>query len=404
MNTFVYRAKDEKGNMISGVLEADNKKILRKKIYETGYYLMDAQVKKSKRGLFLFEDKVKLDTLIMFTQQLAAMLESGLPILKCLEVMWREINHSKMQIIISQLRNKLNSGSSISAAMREFPDVFPYMYCTLLTVAETGAGLVPILKKLLEYLCVQKDVVRRVKKACIYPLIVVAVSILVVFLMLLFVVPTFQKVFLKTKVALPFVTQIVVNLSAAAKNPYSWMTIGGLIFTAWFLYKKMLKVPKFRLRIDRVKAKLPVFGKLFYTLSLSRFVRSLSLLLAGGLPLIKSIEIAKTVVVNREIERSLEWAQKRIITGGFLSEAIRETRAFPSILVEMIAVGEHSGRLAELLEKVAAHFEEEINIGVNKYLTMLEPFLILFVGGIVMFILLAVYLPVLKLWQILPGG
>ena len=398
MPSFIYKVKDDSGRVFSGVLEADNARALRKKLHDSGYYVISVTLAKEKKRLPFFEKKINLDTLLLFTHQLSSMIEAGMPILMSLNILWREIDHPKMQVVISQIRNRLSEGKSLSEATEEFPDVFPVMYRALLKVAETGGGLAIVLKKLTQYLEKQREFITKIKRALTYPLIVIGVAVVVVILMLTLVVPTFQRVFRMINIELPFLTQLVINISKIMRTFYFWLAFIGIIALFVFVYKRLRKNPKTALAIDRLKLKLPVMGRIFYLASLGRFTRSLSLLVGGGLPIAESMDIASQTAVNKEIESSLDWAKRRIVEGVALNEALRETKTFPAILVEMIAVGEQSGTLAEMLEKVAIHFEEELDSRISRFLTMLEPLLIVFVGGIVVFILLSIYLPIFKLW------
>lgn len=401
MPSFIYRVKDETGRVFSGVMEADNVRSLRRKLHDSGYYVISVSSVKERKEVPFFSKRITLDVLLTFTHQLSSMIEAGLPILMSLDILWREIDHPKMQIVISQLRNRLSEGSSFSEALEEFPQVFSPMYRALFKVAETGGGLVTVLKKLTQYLEKQKEFITKVKGALMYPLIVVGVAILVVIFMLLFVVPTFQKVFRTLKIELPFFTWMIINISKLMHSPYLWLSIFLIGFTLYFSYKKLRNHPKVGVKIDKAKLRLPLFGSIFYLASIGRFTRSLSLLVGGGLPIAESMDIASQTAVNKEIESSLDWAKRRIVEGVALNEALRETKTFPAILVEMIAVGEQSGTLAEMLEKVATHFEETLDSRIKRFLTFIEPILVVIVGGMVLFILLSLYLPIVKLWQAL---
>lgn len=399
MPNFIYKAKDNEGKLFSGILEADNKKDLRKKLRNAGFYVTSVRIQKEKTRLSLFEKKINLDTLIIFTHQLTSMIEAGFPIIKALDVLWKEIDHPNMQIVISQIKNRINSGSSLSEAVNEFPEVFPVIYRSLLTVAESGAGMVPILKKLTEYFNKQKEFIVKIKKATTYPLIVITFAIFVVIGMLTFVVPVFRKVFTQIKVELPLPTQLIIGLSEIFRTFYFWLIVLGIAAVVYFLYRRMRSSPKWLLQMDKMKLKLPLFGKIFYAAAIGRFTRTLSLLLSAGLPVVQSIDVSKGTAVNKEIEESLNYANQQVLEGVFLAEALRQTKIFPTLLIEMTSVGEQSGTLAEMLEKVADHFEEDLDYRINKFLTLLEPMMIIVLGCIVAFILLSIYLPIFKLMQ-----
>ncbi|RLJ02971.1 MAG: hypothetical protein DRP08_04070, partial [Candidatus Aenigmatarchaeota archaeon] len=359
MPKFVYKVKDDKGRAFSGVLEAENVKELRRKLRDTGYYVVS--ISPEKRKLSIFKQKIDLDTLLAFTHQLSLMIDSGLPILMVLDILWKEIENPRMQMIISQIKNSLNEGESLSKAVSRFPQVFPPMYRALLSVAETSGELSFVLKRLTEYLNTQKQFITKTKRASTYPILVIIFAIMVVLLMVILVVPTFQKVFAQIRVELPPLTKMIINISKMTRSLSFWLIVGALSAMIFFLYKLTKKNPKGALMLDRVKLKLPVFGKIFYTASLERFARSLSLLLGGGLPAAQSIRVAKQTVVNKEIENSLDWVERRISEGSSLNEALRETKIFPAFFIEMVAVGEQSGTLHEMLEKVASHFEEVLD-------------------------------------------
>lgn len=401
MSNFIYKVKNEKGETFSGILEAVDKKSARRKLIESGYYVTVISPIKQKRKFDFGIKRVNLDTLILFTHLLSSMLEAGLPILTCLDTLWKQIDNIEMQLVISRLKDKLNSGQTLSEAMNEFPDVFSVLYRNVLSVGETGAGIVPVLKKLLEYLNIQRAFISRIKKAITYPSIVVVLSILVIIGMFVGVIPVFQKVLYRIKVDLPFLTLLVLNFSKIMRTPYFWIITMGVLIILYFLYKTLKNTSRGCLLIDKVKLRIPIMGKIFYIDSIGRFTFSLGLLLKAGINITKSIEIAAETISNKYIRDSLEWVKKRLTEGNSLSDSLEEIKIFPPLLIVMTAIGEKSGSLVEMLERVAVYFEEELDYRLNKFLTFLEPLLIIFIGGIVLFILLSIYLPIFTLWKAL---
>lgn len=399
MANFLYRVKDEQGRVYSAISEAEDVKSLKKVLRDRGWYVIAVHPAKEKRGFFFLKKKVGLDALIMFTHQLCSMLDAGIPVLNALDLIWKQTDDPDFQVVISQIRNRLARGSSISESFNEFPEVFPPIYRTLLGVADIGANLVKILRKLLEYLNNQREFIMKLKRAITYPVIVILFAIVVVIIMLLWVVPTFQQVFKKINIELPLFTQIVIKISDTMRTFGFWIIAIMLSIGLFYVYKKYSATEKGRDAIDGLKLKMPIFGKVIYAAAISRTVRSLSLLFGGGLPIAKSLEVASTTALNAKIAKALAWAQRRIVEGATLGSSLAETKAFPSFLVEMVSVGEESGTLVEMLDRVSIHFEEEFDFRINKFLTMLEPLLIIFVGGLVVFILLSIYLPIFKLWS-----
>lgn len=403
MPNFIYKIKDETGEVHSGISAAEDVRSLRKTLRDQGWYAVGIRRLKEKQAFSLFKRKINLDTLIMSTHQLTSMLDTGIPILRALDILWKQSDNSRFQIVISQIKNRLSEGASLSTAFDEFPDVFPPIYRALLGVAEKGASLVKILQKLLEYLNQQKEFVLKLKKAVTYPVIVVCVALLVVIVMLLWVIPTFQLFFSRMKIELPLFTKIVINISSTMRIPSFWIFTAILLIAIFIFYKKFSATGIGRDCIDRLKLRIPFFGKLYYTAIIARLLRSLGLLIGGGLPIVDSIKVAGEVAINTQIIKALGWVKKRISEGVSLGVALAETKMFPSFLVEMVSVGEESGELVEMLDKTAVHFEEELDFRLNRFLTALEPALVIFVGGIVIFILLSIYLPIFKLWGALSG-
>ena len=395
MSMFLYKLKDETGRVFWGVVEARDKKEVKRKFRSTEYFLIGVESYSKKK---LSQMRLPLDALVIFTHRFYSLIEAGLPILSALNILWRQSESHDVQIITSHIRKCLEDGSNLGEAINEFPLVFPVMYRALISVAEEGAGLVPILAKISEYLEDQKAFIARAKKAVLYPSLVLVFAVLVLLGMFLFVVPTFQKVLEKLHVKLPFFTQLIFHISEVLRSGYFYLFLGLVVGGGIVVYKKFRTNRHFRLWMDDFKLRVPYFRNIFYMLSMSRFVRSLSLLIGAGISIIVSLDTAKTTVVNQKIEQAVDEIRKQVIEGISLYPAFKSTKMFPLMLVEMIGIGETSGSLAKLLTKSAVHFDEEVDYYINKFLTYLEPLLIILVGGIVGIILLGIYLPIFSLW------
>lgn len=399
MITFIYKVRDENGKVYSGVADAEDVKSLKNSLRDHGWYVTSVASAASRQPFLLFSRKVSLDDLIMFTHQLGSMLEAGIPILRALDILWRQTTNPYFQLVISQIKNKLSQGASLSDAFNEFPEIFPVLYRALLTVADVGANLVKILRKLLTHLLDQKEFLFKLKKAITYPLIVICFAVVVVIIMLMWVIPTFRMVFTKLHVELPLFTQIILKVSQALRTWQFWSVSGLVLAASVYASKKFAATKKGREAIDRFKLKLLIFGPIIEAACLSRMVHSLSLLLSGGLTVVKSLQVAKDTAMNTKFSNALSLVEQRITEGSPLGASMAQTQAFPSFLVEMVSVGEESGTLSDMLDRVAVHYEENFDFKLNRFLTMLEPMLIIFVGGLVVFILLAMYLPITKLWS-----
>jgi len=400
MRNYVYKLKDESGKTLYGFSEAHNKKDLKKRLRHSSFFFISAELYDRKK---IFGSKVDLESLLVFTRRLSSLIEAGIPILTAMHILWRQTEDKTIQLVISHIRSRLEEGKKISIALDDFPKMFPPMYRAMISVAEKAGGLVVILKRLTAYLEYQKLLITRTKKAILYPLIVIIFAFLVLLVMLVFVVPLFQTVLKQLNIELPLLTRVVLGLSELLRSPAFILSLPFVITISIFSYRVLKHDPKFAQSVDFYKTKIPYVGNILYSLALGRFVRSLSILVGAGLPIVESFEVAKTTTSNQYIVGGINQAQKKIERGQSLYESFNEAKLFPVMFVEMVGVGESSGAIVQSLENLADHFDEEVEYKQNKFFTLLEPFLIIFVGIIVIIILLAIYMPIFSIWSGLLG-
>lgn len=400
MRNYVYKLKDESGKTLYGFSEAHNKKDLKKRLRHSSFFFISAELYDRKK---IFGSKVDLESLLVFTRRLASLIEAGIPILTAMHILWRQTEDKTIQLVISHIRNRLEEGKKISIALDDFPKMFPPMYRAMISVAEKAGGLVVILKRLTKYLEYQKLFITRTKKAILYPMIVIIFAFLVLIVMLVFVVPLFQTVLMQLNIDLPFLTKVVLGLSEMLRSPVFILSAPLIIAFSISFYRVFKHDPKFAQSIDYYKLKIPYVGNILYSIALGRFVRSLSILVGAGLPIVESFEVAKTTTSNQYVVGGVNQAQRKIERGQSLYESFNETKLFPVMFVEMVGVGESSGAIVQSLENLADHFDEEVEYKQNKFFTLLEPFLIIFVGIIVIIILLAIYMPIFSIWSGLLG-
>lgn len=396
MKNYIYKLKDETGKTLHGFMEAEDKAELKRKLTRSKLYFIAAHPYPKEK---IFQKKVSLDTKLMFTRRLTSLIESGIPILSAVYILWRQTEDKTIQLVVSHLYKKLENGQPISEALAEFPNIFSSMYCAMIAVAEKTGKLPAILRKLGEFLQYQKESTMRIKKATLYPTIVIVFAFLVLICMFTFVVPTFRKVLEKLNVELPLITNIVLGISAVLS---SWLFWAFVIFTGiglYLAYQNFKTKEGFAYHMDSYKLKIPVFGNIFYTTSLTRFIHSLSLLLGAGVTMIQSFEVAKVTTDNVKINEAIDSVQKRIEKGSTLYESFKDVNLFPVMLIEMAGVGETSGSMVPILDNLSKHFDQELEYKQNKIITIIEPALILIVGTIVIFTLLAVYMPIFSIWE-----
>lgn len=396
MAFYEFKVKDDSGRTIYGVMQAPNAKEVKIKINRTKYYFVSAVPLNKEKFL---RSRVKFQTLIMFTHRMSSLVEAGIPILQAMDILWRQTEDKTIQMMSSHVKARLEEGNKISDTLEQFPNIFPAVYTALVRVGELSGSLISVLRKLSEYLDYKQQMISRTKRATLYPMIVVVFSLIVLIAMFLFVVPTFQKLLLRLKVELPLITKIILGISQVMKTWQFWLILVTGSFGLWVLFRFLKKIPRFARFLDHTKLRVPYFGTLIKTFSLSQFFRSLSIMVAAGVPIVESLGIARTTAGNKKISEDLEETRKKVEMGSSLYDSFNHNPDFPIMLREMIGVGESSGMLVPILEKLTNHFDEEVDYELNRFLTYLEPALIVVVGMIVIVVLLAIYLPVVSIWQ-----
>ncbi|MCK5216088.1 MAG: type II secretion system F family protein [Candidatus Omnitrophica bacterium] len=408
MKSFIYKIKDDSGKTLWGVLEAADKKDLKRQLRHADFYFIAAYPCDKNK---VFQKKVKLDDLLMFTHRLSSLIGAGLPILNAMHILWRQTENRTLQLVISHVRLKLEEGKKISECFDAFPNIFPSIYRALIRVAEKTGTLVSTLEKLYAYLVYQKNIITRTRKATIYPLFVIGFAFVVLIGLFAWVVPVFQKILLRLNVELPIITRIILNISSVLKIPFksflsfSLFSLSAIIVgcIVYIIVHALKKNETFLNAFDFYKLKLPILGGILYMISISRFVRSLSILLGSGLPVVESFEVAKVTAVNRRIGNNIEEVKKSVEQGYSLYESFRDIKIFPVLLVEMVGVGETTGSITATFDNLANHFDEEVEFKISSLLTLMEPLLVIFVGIIVIVILLAIYMPIFSMWRSLAG-
>lgn len=396
MPNYLYKLKDENGKSIYGFWEATDIRELKSRLRQFGAYFISAKVFNTQQ---LKNEKVEFDTLLMFTHRLTSLIESGIPILQTLSILWKQSEEKTMQLVLSRMYRRVEDGENISSALDEFPNIFPFLYRSLIHVAEKTGSIVFILRKIVEHLEYQRQFMSRIKKAMMYPLIVMSLTILVLIGMFTFVVPTFQKVLMGLNVQLPFLTRLVLGISDVMRNPFFIAFVFTAIVSAIIAYRQMHKVPEVGYKIDQYALSVPFFGNLFLTMFISRFISSLRVLIGSGLPIVESLDVAKSTITNQYLSKYIGDINEGVKQGRSLYETFRDTKVFPVLLVEMLGIGEKVGTVTKILESLSHHFDEEVDYKLNKFLTILDPLLIIIVGTIIIFTMLAIYLPIFSIWN-----
>lgn len=330
-------------------------------------------------------------TLLVFNQELAALLKAGLPLLQALNLMLERLRDPTFRDVLSQVRDRVKSGEELSQAFASFGDLFPPLYSATLKAGERTGELEQVIRRFIRYLKLVIDARKRVVSALVYPAVLVGLSFALILVMAVFVVPNFRVFYDSLDIQLPLLTRVTVAVSVFLRDNLLWVLLG--IAAIWFGIRRWARTPSGGLAVDRLKLKLPFLGKVLHLFSLSEFCRSLSTLLSGGMPLVPSMEISIAAIGNRYVRGKVEPAVQQVREGRALHDALEKTGVVEDLAIDMVKVGEATGSLDVMLSNVSDFFDEEVEVRMQRILSLLEPLMLVLMGGIVALILISVYLP-----------
>ncbi|MGA7795535.1 MAG: type II secretion system F family protein [Candidatus Acidiferrales bacterium] len=396
MPVFTYRGTNRDGTSVSGELAAANKMELINNLKRKQINVTKMSEKGKEFNLPTFGGGVDSKELAVFTRQFSVMIDAGLPLVQCLEILAGQQENKVFQKVLTGTRAAVEGGSTLSAAMRQFDKVFDALYVNLVEAGETGGILDTILQRLSSYIEKNVKLKRAVKSAMVYPIAVLSVAAGVIILLLWKVVPIFATLFLGLGVELPLPTRIVIGLSNFVGSIFGFFillaVIGGIVgLKVWY------GTPVGRMAIDRTLLKLPLMGILLRKIAVARFTRTLGTLISSGVPILEGLEITARTAGNAVIEKSLMEVRKGLEAGRNLSDPLKETNVFPGMVTQMIGVGEQTGAMDAMLQKIADFYEDEVDAAVKDLLAAMEPMMIVILGLVVGGIVISMYLPLFSL-------
>lgn len=399
MAAFDYTALNQNGERERGVAEGDTERQVRQQLRERGLVPIEvSQVKqaetKEKRSWFQ-RKKMSYADLALVTRQIATLLAASIPLDEVLSGVAQQTENGAVKSIILGVRAKVLEGHSLAAGLGDFPDAFPLLYRTTVSAGERSGKLDQVLLKLADYTEKQHRLKQKVQQALIYPIMMIGVSILIVTFLLLYVVPKIVTVFVQTGQKLPGITIALLGVSHFLER-YGWAVVIALVAIVW-IFKHIMKNPLMRKSYYQFLLKLPVLGKAIRTANTARFARTFGILHAATVPVLDAMTAAGLLIVPPSMQETVKKAVDRVREGSTISRALGQTKTFPPILLHLISSGESSGQLDRMLEKAADNQETELEGVIQGALTLFEPALILFMGGIVLFIVLSVMLPIFSL-------
>ena len=400
--TYAYRVRDQQGRLITGELEADGESLVISKLREMGYVPLEVKVKRGpglKRELKLFPGKVKLKDLSIFSRQFATMINSGLPLLRCLTILEQQTESTELAKVLHEIRQDVEKGSSLSNAMAKHPKAFSKLYVAMVRSGETGGALDQVLLRVANTQEREVELRRKVKSAMSYPTVVLIMVVVILTAMLVFVVPTFETLYSDLGGTLPIPTRLLIGASKIMTKglPFVLLFVGGAVFGL----RRWIKTEKGRRAFDRFKLKVPIFGTLFQKAALARFARTLSVLSTSGVPILQALDIVAETVNNAVISDAIKDVQNSVKQGESLTKPLSNYDVFPPMVVQMMTVGEETGALDSMLEKIADFYDAEVEATVDALTAIIEPLMIVFVGGTVGAIVISLYLPLFKIFELI---
>ncbi len=404
MDVFVWEGRNRKGVVERGEIMAANEAAVRMQLRRQQIQALKVAPKPKEmlRGLrFLRQRKVREKEIVVFTRQFATMIDAGLPLVQCLEILSSQQANIAFKDILSKVKGDVEAGSTFTDALRKHPNVFNDLYCNLVAAGEAGGLLDTILNRLANYIEKSMNLKKKVKGAMVYPATVLVVALVVVAALLLFVIPVFQKMFADMGGSLPAFTQLVINTSDLLRN-YFWL-FGILVFALIVLFRYYYKTGKGRETVDGFLLRVPVFGALIKKVAIAKFTRTLGTMISSGVPILESLEIVAKTSGNKIIEKAILKTKMSISEGKTIAEPLGESGLFPPMVVQMVSVGETTGALDSMLSKIADFFDDEVDAAVAALTSLLEPLLMVVLGVIIGSLVVAMYLPIFKMASILGG-
>ncbi|MBT8357546.1 MAG: type II secretion system F family protein [Deltaproteobacteria bacterium] len=397
MPVFLWAGKNKKGDTQKGEMEASTEEAVlanlkRMKIEPT-------KIKKKPKDLFesvaFLQPKVKTHDIILFARQFSTMIDAGLPIIQCLDILYSQQENATFKKLLRSIKDDVESGSTLAEALKKFPKEFDDLFVNMIAAGEAGGILDTILRRLSTYMEKAAKLKSKVKGAMTYPIVTLVIAFAVLAVILVFVIPVFEDMFADMGGQLPAFTQMVVQASNFTKKNVIYIIVGLILFI--FAFKKFHSTEKGRAIIDKNILRLPIFGDLIRKVAVSKFTRTMGTMLSSGVAILEALEIVAKTAGNKTIEQAVYTVRSDIAEGRTMADPLIESGVFPSMVCQMIAVGESTGALDAMLEKIAVFYDEEVDQAVENLTALIEPFMLVFLGITIGGLVVAMYLPVFKM-------
>jgi len=402
MPVYTFRGTNRSGSVVSGERVAANKTELAAMLRREQVNVSKMSEKGREFNIPTFGTGVDAKELAVFTRQFSVMIDAGLPLVQCLEILANQQENKTFQKVLTGVRASVEGGATLSASLKIYDKVFDALYYNMVDAGETGGILDTILQRLATYIEKNVKLKRAVKSALIYPIAVIGIAVGVIALLLWKVVPIFVTLFNGLGAELPLPTRIVIGLSQFIGSWFGGLiflgVVGSVVALAWWY-----KTPQGRITIDTIVLKIPVLGMLLRKIAVARFTRTLGTLISSGVPILEGLDITARTAGNAVIEKAINATRKAVEAGRSLVDPLKESEVFPGMVTQMIGVGEQTGAMDAMLQKIADFYEDEVDVAVKDMLTLLEPMMIMFLGIVVGGIVISLYLPLFSLISKLSG-
>lgn len=403
MPVFLWKGEDRKGTTQNGEIEAPDESTVRVQLRRM--QIKPTKIKKKPKDLFenvaFLQPKVQTSNVVVFARQFSTMIDAGLPLIQSLDILQAQEENKTFKKTLQEIKNAVEQGSTLADALKKYPDIFDELFVNMVAAGEVGGILDTILERLCNYMEKAMKLKKQVKGAMTYPIIVLVIAVLVVAVILIFVIPVFEKMFADFGGALPGPTQLVVGMSRFVKGHIHYIIGAVVVFI--FAFKRFYSTEKGRVLVDDYMLKLPIFGPLLRKVAVAKFTRTMGTMISSGVPILEALNIVAKTAGNRTIEAAIYKVRSAITEGRTIADPLSESGVFPSMVCQMVAVGESTGALDAMLGKIADFYDDEVDAAVGNLTAMIEPFMMVFLGVTIGGLVISMYLPIFKMAGMVSG-
>jgi type IV pilus assembly protein PilC len=397
MPVYLWEGKNKNNQIQKGELEAPNEDGVRAHLNRVR--IAPSKIKKKPKDLFenvaFLQPKIKEKDIIIFCRQFSTMIDAGLPIIQCLDILQSQQENPTFKKMLKSIKDSVEGGTTLADSLKRYPKYFDSLFVNMIAAGEAGGILDVILKRLSAYLEKAAKLKRKVKGAMVYPAITIFVAVIVVAVIMVFVIPVFEKMFREANMALPGPTMVTIAISTFIKSKIHWIIIASILFSIAF--SRYYKTEKGRLTVDAFALKMPVAGMLIRKVSVAKFTRTMGTMLSSGVAILEALDIVARTAGNKVVENAVYNVRSGIAEGRTMADPLQASGVFPPMVCQMIAVGESTGALDAMLEKIADFYDEEVDQAVENLTAMIEPMMIVFLGIIIGGLIVSMYLPIFQM-------